>query len=82
MVFGRSAAGIVFSARSTQPVRLIFLLVTPNDQPDLQLSLLAQLATIAASEQARVALVAARTERDAIESLTAAVVPQPAPNGR
>jgi CPA2 family monovalent cation:H+ antiporter-2 len=73
VVFGRAPHGIVFSPRSTQPVRLIFLLITPNDQPDLQLSLLAQLATIAASQRARDALLHANTETDVVEAMLAAI---------
>src|SRR4029079_19508767 len=34
IVFGRSVEGIVFDARSTEPARLIFLVITPADRPN------------------------------------------------
>lgn len=80
VVFGRAPHGIVFSARSTQPVRLIFLLITPNDQPDLQLSLLAQVATIAATPAMRDRLLAASSAQQVIETLSKAIV-SPSPTG-
>lgn len=53
MVFGRSDEGILFSPTSTEPVRLIFLLITPADRPNLQVFFLAQLANVAKSEFVR-----------------------------
>lgn len=47
VVLGRSNEGIVFSAGSSQPVRLVFLLVTPAERTDVQLALLAQIAQVA-----------------------------------
>jgi mannitol/fructose-specific phosphotransferase system IIA component (Ntr-type) len=47
VVFGRSSQGIAFSPESSEPVRLIFLLVTPDERPGLQLALLVQLAQLA-----------------------------------
>ncbi len=46
VVFGRSQEGIVFSLDSPQTVQLVFLLVTPAEQPETQLGLLKQLARL------------------------------------
>lgn len=72
LVFGRPAEGIVFSPRSTEPVRLIFLLVTPLEQPNLQVFCLGQLASLALSEFVRERLSRAETPEDVIEIITAA----------
>lgn len=50
VVFGRSRGGVVFDVSSTERVYLIFLLLTPSDQPELQVHLLSQIAGIAGSE--------------------------------
>ena len=50
VVFGRSSEGIVFDERSSEPVRLIFLVVTPAERPNMQVFLLEQLAAFARSE--------------------------------
>jgi len=59
VVFGRSTDGVVFSPTSTELVRLVFLLVTPAEQPEAQLALLAQLAKIAGTDAGRSALLRA-----------------------
>jgi mannitol/fructose-specific phosphotransferase system IIA component (Ntr-type) len=66
VVFGRSA-GVVFSPQSPELVRLIFLLVTPLDQPDIQLALLGRLARVAGSRIAREQLLAASSESEVLE---------------
>jgi len=53
VVCGRSAEGILFSSESPELVRLVFLLVTPADHSDFQLSLLSQIARIAADATCR-----------------------------
>lgn len=63
VVLGRSAAGVTFSAHSP-PVRLIFLLVTPADQPTVQLALLSQIATAIGDEQRRRQLLEAHSASD------------------
>jgi CPA2 family monovalent cation:H+ antiporter-2 len=70
VVFGHSKSGILFSPTSTQLVRLTFLLITPEDQPDLQLSLLAQLSRIASNYVAREQLLRAANEGEVIEILS------------
>jgi CPA2 family monovalent cation:H+ antiporter-2 len=70
VVFGHSKSGILFSPTSTELVRLTFLLVTPEEQPDLQLSLLAQLSRIASNYVAREQLLRATNEIEVIEILS------------
>lgn len=53
VVFGRSSAPISYGEDKGDPVRLMFLLVTPAEQPDLQVLLLSQLAGIAGSPDCR-----------------------------
>ncbi|MDZ4658471.1 MAG: cation:proton antiporter [Bythopirellula sp.] len=53
VVFGRSEEGILFNPDSSEIVRLVFLLVTPEDQPDVQVMLLSQLAALAGSSENR-----------------------------
>ncbi len=47
IAFARSKEGVRFDVDSTEPVNLIFLLITPQEQPQLQLYLLGQVASIA-----------------------------------
>jgi CPA2 family monovalent cation:H+ antiporter-2 len=56
VVFGQSAEGVVFSPDAGELVHLIFLLVTPAEQPEAQLTLLRQLASICQKPSAREAL--------------------------
>ncbi len=72
LVFGRSKDGIPFSPNSTEPVRLIFLLVTPSDRPHLQVFFLAQLANVAKSEFVREKLRQATTPDELLEIISAA----------
>lgn len=72
MVFGRPVEGIVFSAESAMPVRLIFLLVTPAERPNVQVFFLAQLASVAQSELVRERLCRAETPQELIDIIAAA----------
>ncbi len=72
LVFGRSNNGIPFSASSMEPVRLIFLLVTPADRPHLQVFCLAQLANVAKSEFVREKLRQAKSPEDLLAIIEAA----------
>ncbi len=56
VVFGRSDEGLVFSPAAPELVHLVFLLVTPAEQPEAQLALLRQLAHICREPSARDAL--------------------------
>lgn len=53
VVFGRSRAGIPFGAPGEEPVDLVFLLVTPASQPDLQVQLLSRIAAVAGDARRR-----------------------------
>jgi mannitol/fructose-specific phosphotransferase system IIA component (Ntr-type) len=72
MVFGRSSAGIPFSENADSPVRLIFLLVTPAERPNLQVFFLGQLARVAHSELVRERLIRAETRDELVEIIAAA----------
>ena len=72
IVLGRSVEGIPFGARSAEPVRLIFLLVTPVEQPNLQVFLLAQLACVARSEFIRERLCRAHSRQELVEIIALA----------
>jgi mannitol/fructose-specific phosphotransferase system IIA component (Ntr-type) len=70
IVVARSSKGIVFSSSSSDPVRLVFLLVTPFDEPDLQLSMLAQLARLAGDVATREKLLKASSTDEIIEIIS------------
>ncbi len=72
LVFGRSAEPIPFSKRSAEGVRLVFLLVTPIDRPNLQVFLLNQIASIALSEFVRERLIRTKSPAEVIEIIDAA----------
>jgi CBS domain containing-hemolysin-like protein len=72
IVLGRSIDGIRFSLEATEPVRLFFLLMTPADQPNLQVFLLIQLASVARSEFLRERLLRARSQQEIVEIIAAA----------
>jgi len=69
VVFGRSEEGVLFSPTATEVVRLVFLLVTPQERPELQLSLLAQLARAVGYLSARERLVRAASPVEVMEAL-------------
>jgi CBS domain containing-hemolysin-like protein/mannitol/fructose-specific phosphotransferase system IIA component (Ntr-type) len=72
IVFGRSDEGIVFDARAAEPARLIFLVVTPADRPNMQVFLLEQLAHVAHSELIRERLTRAQSAEELVEIIAAA----------
>jgi mannitol/fructose-specific phosphotransferase system IIA component (Ntr-type)/CBS domain-containing protein len=72
VVVGRSVEGIFFNAQSAEPARLIFLLVTPVERPNLQVFLLAQLTSVAGSEFIRERLYRAHSSQELIEIIVAA----------
>ena len=73
LVFGRSSQGIVFSQQSAEtPVRLVFLLVTPLERPNMQVFFLAQLASVAQSELVRERMLRAHSPLELIEIIAAA----------
>lgn len=56
VVFGRSKDGVVFGGQSPERVHLIFLLITPAEQPDLQVLLLSQIARAVGNPEKRQSL--------------------------
>lgn len=67
VVFGRSQDGVLFDPESDEIVRLVFLLVTPEDQPDVQVLLLSQLASLAGNSENRDKLERANSEPEIME---------------
>ena len=67
VVFGRSAEGVVFDPQSADLVHLIFLLVTPAEQPTVQVLLLAQVARIAGDPEVRRRLNSAASPADVVD---------------
>jgi monovalent cation:H+ antiporter-2, CPA2 family len=65
IVFGRSHSGIRFDSNSAndsgEPVRLVFLVVTPAEQPETQLALLAQISQLVSNPKTRERLLRADT---------------------
>lgn len=70
VVFGRASEGILFSPQSPELVRLVFLLVTPAEQPDLQLLLLARLARVAGDHALRDRLFKATSDAEVIDLIS------------
>lgn len=71
VVFGRSQEGILFDPNSSEIVKLVFLLVTPEDQPDVQVLLLSQLASLAGSSENRDKLERAESAPEVMEIFAA-----------
>jgi CPA2 family monovalent cation:H+ antiporter-2 len=67
VVLGRSRQGVMYSTAESELVRLCFLLVTPAERPETQLSLLRQLARLAHTESARAALMNATSPEELLE---------------
>lgn len=74
VVFGRSAEGINFDRQTSDLVHLVFLLVTPAEQPNLQVLLLSQVARIAGDPENRRKLLTAASSFD-IGEVFAAIPP-------
>jgi mannitol/fructose-specific phosphotransferase system IIA component (Ntr-type)/predicted transcriptional regulator len=70
LVFGRRSEGILFQSQSAELVRLVFLLITPADESDVQLTLVADLARIAGSSELRERLLRATSEVDVASVLS------------
>jgi mannitol/fructose-specific phosphotransferase system IIA component (Ntr-type) len=68
VVFGRSRSGVVFDS-ATDPVHLIFLLVTPADQPQVQVLILGEVAALAGDGGLRDALMQATSTAEVRELL-------------
>jgi CPA2 family monovalent cation:H+ antiporter-2 len=72
VVFGRHEDGLVFSPDSSERVRLLFLLVTPAESPEMQLALLKQLVQLCAEADGREALVKASSPAEVLALVHAA----------
>ena len=72
IVFGRAAEGVMFGDPLREPVRLLFLVVTPLERPNVQVFLLAQLANVARSEFVRERLIRAQSADEVFEIISAA----------
>jgi CPA2 family monovalent cation:H+ antiporter-2 len=74
VVFGRSVEGVVYDPQGSELVYLIFLLVTPAGQANVQVPLLAQVARVAGDPEVRRRLRAAGTAGEVAEVLAAGAV--------
>jgi monovalent cation:H+ antiporter-2, CPA2 family len=81
VMIGRSPDGIAFSPSPAEPVRLIFLLVTPAAKPDVQVFLLGQLARVAGNASSRERLLNASSPSEVIEVVTETEADRPPPDG-
>ena len=72
VVFGRSASGVTFGGPEASSVDLVFLLVTPAEQPNLQVVLLGSVARVAGDATFRERLRAALTAAEVTDVLAAA----------
>jgi len=82
LVFGRSVEGVVFDPASADLVHLIFLLVTPAEQPTFQVLLLSQVARIAGDPEKRNRLRTAASPSEVMEVLATASQGVPSPDVR
>lgn len=69
IAFGRSAEGVMFSPASQELVHIVFLLFTPSEQPETQLALLSQIASVCRTAASREALLSAPTPSDILALL-------------
>ena len=68
-VVGRSKTGVLFSTDASEAVHLVFLLVTPAERPDLQLSLIAKIARAIADPATKERLCSAASPAEILETL-------------
>jgi len=73
--FGRSASGVDWDAPDGRRVRLVFLILTPEEEAGLQLQILSALAQGLLEGPARETLLHAETSEAAYEALAAALTP-------
>lgn len=67
--FGYSAAGIRFTVDAPQPVHVLFLLLTPAERPEVQLSLLNQIAGLCIDSTARNRFFQAGSQADLLSAV-------------
>lgn len=66
-VFGRSAKGIDFNAVDGEPVRLMFLILSPNDQPDRHIAALQRISQAVRQQNFCKFLIAAKGVKEIVE---------------
>ncbi|WP_437229544.1 cation:proton antiporter [Planctomicrobium sp. SH661] len=69
IAFGRSNHGIIFNAQSREPVRFVFLIVTPEEKPEMQVIMLGKIARIMADPQVAQQLQEATTSMEVFDIL-------------
>lgn len=69
LVFGRTSLPVDFNSLDGEPVRLIFLLITPKGNISLHLKLLSRISRLMHSERLRQNLLEARNAKEALEKL-------------
>ncbi len=69
VVFGRSPQGVIFSPRAPDVVHALFLLVTPDERPEVQLTLISQVATLCNDSARRDALLGADSPADVVVAI-------------
>ena len=67
VVVGQSKEGVMYSIGADEAVRLFFLLITPAERPEIQLSLLRQLVKVADTEAARGSLLGADSPAELLD---------------
>lgn len=70
VVFGRSEGGVEFAGQTPGLANLLFLLITPAEQPEIQVLLLSQIASIAGNADKRRRLSEASSASDVAEIVT------------
>ncbi len=78
IAFGRAAGGVIFAPESPEPVRFVCLLVTPAEQPEVQLTLLGRLSRSLADTALRDRLAAATTALEVVDLLAGQDAPSAA----
>ncbi len=69
LVFGRTSLPVDFNSLDGEPVRLVFLLITPKGNISLHLKLLSRLSRLMHNEKLRGTLLKVRTPKEALSSL-------------
>lgn len=69
VVFGRSKSGVMYSPSADQMVHVLFLIITPAEQPETQLALLGQLGPLCSDPVLRANLMRAQTPEQVLSGL-------------
>jgi monovalent cation:H+ antiporter-2, CPA2 family len=69
VLFGRSVDGLLFSPMGLDPVHIVFLLVTPSERPETQLTLLSQVAALCREPRVREALLRAESDAEVLATV-------------